>query len=145
MRDLHIRNEGQLKQINLAKYLNQYMGDKTNSTEEDILNMKQDFITMIDKVYELLGKNAFKNLKKESENFASKINPAIFDAISVATSYAIKTEYKFTEENYLEKYKRLLKNEEFHRASSSRTTNIENIKTRIQIAAEFLYGVTYEW
>ena len=145
MRDLHIRNEGQLKQINLAKYLNQYMGDKTNSTEEDILNMKQDFITMIDKVYELLGKNAFKNLKKESENFASKINPAIFDAISVATSYAIKIEYKFTEGNYLEKYKRLLKNEEFHRASSSRTTNIENIKTRIQIAAEFLYGVTYEW
>ena len=43
------------------------------------------------------------------------------------------------------KNKRLLKNEEFHRASSSRTTNIENIKTRIQIAAEFLYGVTYEW
>lgn len=77
MRDLHIRNEGQLKQINLAKYLNKYMGDKTNSTGEDILDMKQDFITMIDKVFELLGKNAFKNLKKESENFASKINPAI--------------------------------------------------------------------
>ncbi len=55
-----IRNEGQLKQINLAKYLNQYMGDKTNSTEEDILNMKQDFITMIDKVYELLGKTHLK-------------------------------------------------------------------------------------
>ena len=60
MRDLHIRNEGQLKQINLAKYLNQYMGDKTDSTGEDILDMKQDFITMIDKVFELLGENAFK-------------------------------------------------------------------------------------
>ena len=74
MRDLHIRNEGQLKQINLAKYLNQYMSDKTRTTEEDILNMKQDFIQMIDKVFELFGKTAFKNLKKESENFASRIN-----------------------------------------------------------------------
>lgn len=32
---------------------------------------------MIDKVFELFGKTAFKNLKKESENFASRINPAI--------------------------------------------------------------------
>ena len=145
MRDLHIRNEGQLKQINLAKYLNQYMSEKTDSTEEDILDMKQDFIKMIDKVFELFGKNAFKNLKKESENFANKINPAIFDAISVATSHSIKLGYKFTEEDYLEKYKGLLKNEDFHRASSSRTTNIDNIKIRIQLAAELLYGVTYEW
>lgn len=145
MRDLHIRNEGQLKQINLAKYLNQYMSDKTRTTEEDILNMKQDFIQMIDKVFELFGKTAFKNLKKESENFASKINPAIFDAISVATSYAIKTGVEFTQEDYLEKYKSLLKNEEFLRASSSRTTNIDNIKIRIQLAAKILYGVTYEW
>ena len=93
----------------------------------------------------MFGKNAFKNLKKESENFANKINPAIFDAISVATSHAIKLGYKFTEEDYLEKYKGLLKNEDFHRASSSRTTNIDNIKIRIQLAAELLYGVTYEW
>ena len=114
MRDLHIRNEGQLKQINLAKYLNQYMSDKTRTTEEDILNMKQDFIQ-------------------------------IFDAISVATSYAIKTGVEFTQEDYLEKYKSLLKNEEFLRASSSRTTNIDNIKIRIQLAAKSLYGVTYEW
>lgn len=67
MRDLHIRNEGQLKQINLAKYLNQYMSDKTRTTEEDILNMKQDFIQMIDKVFELFGKTAFKNLKKNQK------------------------------------------------------------------------------
>ena len=57
----------------------------------------------------------------------------------------LKQNINSRKKNYLEKYKRLLKNEEFHRASSSRTTNIENIKTRIQIAAEFLYGVTYEW
>lgn len=145
MRDLHIRSEGELKQINLAKYLNQYMSDKTGSTEEDISDMKQDFIKMIDKVFELFGDKAFKNLKKESDNFASKINPAIFDAISVATSYAIKVGYNFMEEDYLEKYRNLLKNEEFRRVSSSRTTNIDNIKMRIQLAAKLLYGVSYEW
>lgn len=34
----------------------------------------------------------------------------------LATSYAIKTGGEFTQEDYLEKYKSLLKNEEFHRA-----------------------------
>lgn len=145
MRDLHERNEGQLKQINLAKYLNQYMSDKTFSSDEDIFDMKQDFIRMIDRVFELFGKNAFKNLKKESEDFAGKINPAIFDAVSVATSFAIKAGYLFPEEDYLEKYRNLLKNEEFHLASSNRTTNIDNIKKRIELAAQFIYGVDYEW
>lgn len=145
MKDLHDRSEGQLKQINLAKYLNQYMSDKTDSSEADMLNMKQDFINMTDKVFELFGGNAFKNLKKDSESFANKINPAIFDAISVATSYVIKVGHEFAREDYLEKYKSLLKNEEFHYVSSSRTTNVDNIKKRIELASKFIYGVDYEW
>lgn len=112
MRDLHIRNEGQLKQINLAKYLNKYMGDKTNSTGEDILDMKQDFITMIDKVFELLGKNAFKNLKKESENFASKINPAILMLYLLPHHMQLKQNINSRKE-IIGKYKRLLKMKSF--------------------------------
>lgn len=145
MRDLHEREEGKLKQINLAKYLNKYMGDKTFSSDNDIIGMKKDFINMIDRVFELFGEHAFKNLKKESENFASKINPAIFDAISVATSFVINKGYAFSQEDYLKKYRNLLRNEEFHLASSNRTTNIENIKKRIELAAQFIYGVNYEW
>lgn len=145
MRDLHGRQEGKLKQINLAKYLNHYMSDKTLSSDEDILGMKQEFVNMIDVVFELFGEKAFKNLKKESEDFASKINPAIFDAVSVATSFAIKKECIFAKEDYLKKYKELLKNEEFRLASSNRTTNIDNIKTRIELAALNIYGVNYEW
>lgn len=145
MRDLHNRREGQLKQINLAKYLNQYMSDKTNSSEEDIYNMRQDFIKMIDKSCELFGEDAFKNLKDGTENFVGKINPAIFDAVSVATSYAIQAGYEFTEEDYLEKYRSLIKNKEFHHASSSRTTDIEHIRKRIELAAQMIYGVDYEW
>ena len=48
-------------------------------------------------------------------------------------------------EDYLERYKCLLKDDGFRQACSNRTTNIENIKMRIMLASQFIYGVDYEW
>lgn len=145
MRELHVREEGELKQINLAKYLNKYMGVKTNTTDQNICEMEKIFINMVDKVYQIYGECAFRNLKKDSDDFATKINPAIYDAVSVATAFAIQQGYEFKDSDYVEKYISLLKNDDFRQASSSRTTNIENIKKRIVFAARNLYGVNYEW
>ena len=38
----------------------------------------------------------------------------------------------------------LLKNEEFRDVSSHRTTDIENIFKRIELASEIIYGIKYE-
>lgn len=143
--DLHIREERELKQINLSKYLNQYMGDKTNTTDDDIEKMHDNFTNMIEKTYELFGINAFKNMKKGSDNFANKVNPAIYDAVAIATSYAMKDHVISNYIDYLEKYKKLLQNEEFCFASSNRTTNVDNIRKRIELASLLLYGTEYEW
>ena len=83
MRELIYREENHLKQINLAKYLNKYMSDKTNVSDSDIQEMSDNFIIMIKKCKEIFGEVAFKNLKKNSNEYTNKINPAIFDAIAV--------------------------------------------------------------
>lgn len=145
MYDLHIREEKELKQINLSKYLNQYMGDMTNTTDENIERMKNNFENMIKKAYELFGINSFKNLKKGSNDFANKVNPAIYDAVAIATAYAMKEHLISNDTDYLEKYKKLLQNEEFRIASSNRTTNVDNIRKRIELASRILYGAEYEW
>ena len=41
-------------------------------------------------------------------------------------------------------FKILLKNEEFRDVSSHRTTDIENIFKRIELASEIIYGIKYE-
>ena len=144
MSELQNREEKKLKQINLTKYLNNYMGDKTNVEEDIIDKMGKEFVEMIETCKKVFGKSAFRNLKKDSTEFTNKINPAIFDAVAVATSYAIKKDVVEFENNYLAKYKELLDNEDFKDASSHRTTNTENIFKRIELASKLIYGIKYE-
>ena len=144
MNDLKNREEFNLKQINLAKYLNQYMNEKNQIDDEEQEKMKNMFLSMIKACESAYGKDAFKNLKKDSIQFTSKINPAIYDAISVATAYAIEKGIWDSSINYKERYIQLLKNEKFIEAASKRTTNVENIIARINFASESIYGMKYE-
>lgn len=56
MRELIYREENHLKQINLAKYLNKYMSDKTNVSDSDIQEMSDNFIIMNKNVRKYLVK-----------------------------------------------------------------------------------------
>ena len=143
MSDLIYREESKSKQINLAKYLNQYMSDKTRE-ENNIQYMYDLFTSMINACYKSYGKDSFKNLKSDQNNFTNKINPAIYDAVSVATAYAIKNNVYDDNVNYKEKYICLLKNDDFKNVTSNRTTNIDNIIKRISMVCENIYGIKYE-
>jgi len=144
MNDLKNREEINLKQINLAKYLNHYMNAKNNIDDQEKEEMKKLFATMVIACERVYGEDAFKNLKKDSIKFTSKINPAIYDAISVATAYALENGVWDDSINYKERYMKLLKNENFIDAASKRTTNVENIIKRIDLASERIYGIKYE-
>ena len=114
MSELHNREERDRKQINLTRYLNRYMGDKTDATEDIIKEMEQNFILTINACKNAFGDAAFRNLKKASEDFTNKISPTIFDAITVATSYAIKkNSVDFEKNDYRKNYIDLLKNKDF--------------------------------
>ena len=144
MSELVNRPEVNNKQINLAKYLNGYMGDKTKVSNAEIAKMEEKFINMIKTCKNVFGGNAFKNLKSDFEGFTNKINPALFDAISVATAYVIERKVLDEKINYLERYVQLLKKEEFKELISRRTTNVSNIMARINMASLKIYGVEYE-
>ena len=120
------------------------MSDKTNASDSDIHEMSEKFTIMIKKCKEIFGEVAFKNLKKNSNEYTNKINPAIFDAISVSTLYAVHKGAIDETIDYQKKHMELLQNEEFKMAASHRTTNTENIYKRINLASQIIYGVTYE-
>jgi hypothetical protein len=147
--DLHNRKENKQKQINLVKYLNTYM--KYNSELDNIPEneLREEFEAIIEFFFKRFDNHIFRNGKyKDGEVvFSNKINPAIVDAVYSATLFT-KKQYgldSIVEFDLNKKYEMLIRNADFQEAISKRTTNIENIRKRAKIAAELLYGVSYEW
>lgn len=141
----NIKNESEInqKQINLTNYLNCYMG-RYKDMDPDIINkFRGKFILTTHKVFELFSYNSYKKYNKNK--FGNKINPSVFDAVSAATLYAIEQNINPDVDNIEGKYINLLENDKFEESTSIRTTKIENIKTRINLATKYLYGVDYEW
>ena len=123
------------KQISLKKVLNEFMGEFANASNEIIDEFRSDFIKTMDKIYECIGKNAFRNYSKNK--YTKKFHPAIFDAISIAFYDEIKSGNCSFDIN-LDNHVKLLENEEFKKACSVRTTDIDNIKMRIKLAKDIL-------
>lgn len=143
------QKEVQINQINLVKYLNQFM--KRNSSFE-IVGMeesKAEFIEIVQFLFESCGTIIFRNGKYDGEKveFAKKINPAIADSVYAATQFVRKKTGldKFVSRDLSNRYDILIRNEDYQDAVSKRTTNTEKIKKRINLATEILYGEKYEW
>ena len=134
-------------QILLAKYLNDFMKSANEFSNNKLEVMSSEFSKNMSYIFERLGKNAFRNGKTNDGKFlfAKKINPAIMDSIYVATDFYNNQKPSNIVEDLMVKYKELLRDEEYQDVISKRTTRIENIKKRIEIACKKLYGVQYEW
>ena len=136
-------------QINLVKFLNSYMSDKSDFDDCDCNQFSHQFEEVLSFLYEEIGDNIFRSAKnKENELiFAKKVNPVFFDAICTATIYVFDTIGRdgIDTSDFKDKYLTLLSDTSFLQATKQRTTNIDNIKLRINKACEYLYGVKYEW
>ena len=125
------------KQINLRKYLDLYM----QSCPVDSLGHKyDDFIKMIDFVLENMGEAAFTSMMENEGGRKGKINPTIFDAISVASDAYIKRGVGSVSD-LMALRRALLQDEEFNAVIRYRTTNVSNIEARIAIAKRILYNI----
>lgn len=127
--------DSEAKQISLKKTLNDFMGEFINAPENLIDEFRLDFIKTMDKIYDNIGKNAFRNYSKGK--YTKKFHPAIFDSIAVAIYDEIKSGNNDFAVN-AEKHIDLLLDEEFKKSCSIRTTDVDNIKKRIQLAKEYL-------
>lgn len=137
--DVVLKAEG--KQISLKKALNDFMGKHKNDGTDNINAYKLEFESTIQLVYQYIGQNAFRNYS--NGKFSKKFHPSIFDAVMEAVFF-ISLRKNTIQNVSLDKHKALLGDLRFKEAISKRTTNIENIKQRIYLAAELMFGVNLE-
>ena len=139
--ELRILEKGQ---ISLKMYLNEYMGEKKHNSIAFIDSKRIDFQKVIKFIFDNLGVVAFRNLATEN-TYQTRFNPTIFDSISIATSYAMeKLGDNIPIADIKNRHKLLLLNEKFKEYSTIRTTNIDHINGRIELASQILYGISYE-
>lgn len=139
-----IKQHLDIKQISLKKELNVFMADENNNTDEALECFENKFTKTVEMIYYSLGEIAFRNISLINNfsvaKFAKSIHPAIFDALMVACSMNLDSQYhcssrKLTRENYIS----LLNNNEFVDCISIRTTNTDKIIKRIKLASTFLF------
>jgi uncharacterized protein with ParB-like and HNH nuclease domain len=125
-----------INQISLKKYLNEFMGHNKAASVEKINRFRDDFTSTMNEINRKLGSQAFRNYSKGK--FTKKFHPTIFDAVSVAFFMQLKQSKEIqpiSEERHIS----LLENEVFRDVTTIRTTNIENIKKRIEMAQRLFY------
>ena len=127
--------------ISLKKYLNEFMGNKMNNTEESIKNFRDDFNTTISVVKNLFGENAFYNIQSTDLNTVRKrFYPTIFDAIMISTSIALKNGLEISKSNEARRID-LLKDPSFRKYISEGTMQTEHINGRVNLALSYLYDI----
>lgn len=119
-----------LNQISLKKELNKYMGKHCEDSNYEIDRLQDIFIGTVSSVYDSIGANAFKNYT--GHKYSNKFHPAIYDAIMLGALLA-KERYGSFSSVSEEKHLKLLENEEFKNLISYRTTNISNIRKRVDM------------
>ncbi len=125
--------------INLTNYMNDVMFSKKTMDGKEKEKLQFTFERTLEKVFELFGDKAFR--KPSHNNRKSKVNPVLFDAVSVATVKALENNLSFPiQKEIIERYNNLFENEEFVGMISNRTTNIENIIGRIDYIYNDVYG-----
>lgn len=126
------------KQISLKKALNDFMKAHKEDRPADIQQFKDEFDTTVQLVYDHIGRDAFRNYTRGK--FSKKFHPAIFDAIMVAV-FLIQKQGIPLDDVSEEKHIALLENLNFKEVTSKRTTDVDNIRKRIFIVGEMLFGV----
>lgn len=137
-----------VEQLSLKKHLNKFMNDHMVMTREDMTQYANEFTNVMEFIYIHFGKHVFHNLSNTAEiKFTEKFHPTIYDAITIATAFALRLRNGETLKKSigLENARiSLLQKQEFIEYISKRTTNIDHINGRIKLAAKVLYDLDYE-
>lgn len=138
--DFDIFFDGNTNQINLTKFLNEYMALNQYLDENKRDSMKATFINVTKYLYGNIGEKCFKTCKTVDGKtiWSNRINPVVFDSVCYATTVALKNNLTNIS-NLGEKYETLMTNTDFLAVISERTTNVENIKKRQSIALKVLF------
>lgn len=132
--------------ISLKKYLNEFMGNNNSQKDKVIEKRREKFITVIEFIFKHIGENAFYNIVSgEDIKIRKRFYPTIFDALCPAVSIALKKlGDDIPVDNLEEKRLDMLKDPDFRKYSSEGTMQIAHIHGRINLALNYLFGISYE-
>jgi len=123
------------RSISLKKELNLFMGKNRKLTSENKETLYKNFITIIEKISETFGKNAFHNISKTTpDKLVNKFNPTIFDSFMLAFEKC-----KILKDDINTHRLNLLKNNDYQEVLKIQTTDISNIIKRINLVKEYLF------
>mgnify|MGYP003293155086 CR=1 FL=1 len=135
----------QPKQINLVRFLNNYMAQQMGSTDADIFECTSSFAHVMKFLNATIGDNCFRTCKQKNGTvvWAKKVNPVVMDAVCTATVFALErlSEDTLAGIDMTAQYTALMVSPEFTSVTKSRTTDMSNIQKRVQLAASVLYGI----
>ena len=128
------------KQIALKKGLNEYMDIMNRADDNTLLEFKDVFKNTMDTICEYIGSDAFRNLKSKA------LQAPIFDAISQSFAFVHenKSNIVLEKERLKESHGKLLRSDDFQSFVRIRTTNIDRIFSRIDLALHLLFDASSE-
>ena len=141
LRYLYMKNldflEIDKKTISLKKELNIFMGRKKNNEKKNLDAFGKQFTNSCDKAYEMFDSVAFHNVSKANpDKLTNKFNPTIFDSIMIAISNQKKIKIDV---DWEKRRRKLLNDSVYQDAIRVRTTNVDRIQTRFELAEKYLF------
>lgn len=137
------------KRISLKKELNEFMGKLKDANESFIEECKHEFSRTMQTILEKFGEDAFRNLSDKQDfatdalidkpslaKISNKFNAPIFDSLSIAVSTSGKIAASSNEAR--RGRIRLLIDKNYEDLLRNRTTVVERIKARVNIAKSIL-------
>ena len=133
------------ERISLKRFLDLYMKSHSEQSPEVLNTLRERFTNSIQLVDEHFGISAFHNISPSDPNrLVEKFSPTIFDSITIAADYAIAQGNYVIPEDPEAARRFLLQNAEYRLAITKETMTRTNITTRISMACNCLFGITYE-
>jgi hypothetical protein len=131
--------------ISLKCFLNVYMNEHRDPSEDELANYRIRFIKAVDFLHTFFGSSAFHNISLTyHDRLVEKFNPTIFDSIMIATDFALSQGISSLPENPEAARRQLLRDEEYRAAITRQTMRVNSIRTRIGKATRMLFGLDYE-
>lgn len=136
--------QGSPERLSLRKYLDLYVKNNANISDDEALILKSRFCSSVDMALQLFGENAFHNISPSDVNkFVPKFNPTIFDSVLIAIDSALCRRLNplasASQQRVL-----LLRDQEYRAVISQETMRRASILKRFDKASSYLFGVNYE-
>jgi Protein of unknown function DUF262 len=117
----------------MKHFLNDYMKEKRNLTDDQLQEFGDVFVKMVTFVTKTLGNRAFRPDRS--------LNTAVFDSVACALAHRLAAGPEPAPAAALAAYDKLLKNEQFIEGYIRSTANEENVKLRMDEAKAAFAGI----